>query len=70
MHAQGTLMDLRTPLGLLFALLGLLLAGYGLVGDPAVYAASLGFNVNLWWGLAMLVFGVGMVGAAFRRKAQ
>ncbi len=53
-------MDLRTPLGLLFALLGLLLAGYGLVGDPSVYAASLGFNVNLWWGLAMVVFGAGM----------
>ena len=63
-------LDLRTPLGLLFALLGLLLAGYGLFGDPAVYAVSLGFNVNLWWGLAMLVFGVGMLGAAFRWKAQ
>jgi len=63
-------MDLRTPLGLLFALLGLLLAGYGLIGDPSVYAASLGFNVNLWWGLAMFVFGVAMSGAAYRNKAH
>jgi hypothetical protein len=62
--------DLRTPLGLLFALLGLLLAGYGLVGDPGVYAASLGFNVNLWWGLAMVVFGAGMFGSTYRKKTQ
>lgn len=63
-------MDLRTPLGLLFALLGLLLAGYGLVGDPSVYAASLGYNVNFWWGLAMVAFGAGMIGWAWRRKAR
>jgi len=62
--------DLRTPLGLLFALLGLLLVGCGLIGGPAAYAASLGFNVNLWWGLAMCVFGVVMAGAAYRRKAH
>lgn len=64
-------MDLRTPLGLLFALLGLLLAGYGLVGDPSVYAASLGFNVNLWWGLAMVVFGASAFSLARRgRRAK
>jgi hypothetical protein len=55
---------------LLFALLGLLLAGYGLVGDPSVYAASLGYNVNFWWGLAMVAFGAGMIGWAWRRKAR
>jgi hypothetical protein len=63
-------MDLRTPLGLLFALLGLLLAGYGLVSDPSIYAASQGVNVNLWWGLAMSAFGVGMFGAALRRMRR
>ena len=63
-------MDLRTPLGLLFALLGLLLAGYGLVSDPGIYAASLNINVNLWAGSAMLVFGAGMLGSVFRKKAQ
>ena len=50
--------DIRIPIGLMFAVLGLLLAGYGLVGDPAIYRThSLGVNVNLGWGLALLAFG-------------
>jgi hypothetical protein len=50
--------DIRIPIGLLFAALGLLLVVYGLVGDPAIYRAhSLGVNVNLAWGAVMLVFG-------------
>lgn len=61
-------MDLRTPLGLLFAVLGLLLAGYGLVSDPGIYVASLNVNVNLWAGSAMLVFGVGMFFLAQRHS--
>jgi hypothetical protein len=53
-------MDLRLPLGLFFLLVGILLAGYGLVSDRAIYAASLGHNVNLWWGIVMMVFGGAM----------
>lgn len=62
-------LDLRIPLGLLFSLLGLLLVGYGLLGDPSVYQASLGINVNVWAGLGMLVFGAAMLaGAWFGRQ--
>lgn len=50
-------LDIRLPIGMLFALLGLLLAGYGATSDPAIYQRSLGHNVNLVWGLALLVFG-------------
>jgi hypothetical protein len=53
-------MDIRIPIGLLFATLGVLLAAYGLFtmfADPAMYRRSLGINVNLWWGLVMLAFG-------------
>ena len=32
----------------------------GLIGDKSVFQRSLGINVDLWWGLAMLVFGVVM----------
>jgi hypothetical protein len=60
------ILDLRFPMGLLFAALGLMLTGYGLLGDPAVYAASLGINVNLWSGLGILVFGAGMLFGAWR----
>ena len=56
--------DLRVPIGLMFGIMGLLLLGYGWFGDKAVYARSLGVNVNLWWGAVLLVFGVLMIGLA------
>ena len=56
-------LDIRAPIGGLFTLLGLMLAGYGLVG--ADRAAS-GTNVNLWWGAVMIVFGVLMLFLARR----
>jgi hypothetical protein len=60
-------LDIRVPIGLLFAILGGLLSVYGLISDRAIYARSLGINVNLWWGLVLLAFGVLMV-ASGRRK--
>jgi multisubunit Na+/H+ antiporter MnhG subunit len=51
-------LDIRLPIGLLFTLLGVLLVVYGMVSDPAIYARSLGLNINLIWGSALLVFGL------------
>ena len=53
-------LDIRLPIGLLFSIFGLLLIGYGAVGDKSIYARSLDVNINLWWGLIMLVFGLVM----------
>lgn len=64
------LLDLRFPMGLLFSVLGLLLAGYGLLSDPAVYEASLGINLNLWAGTAILAFGLVMLGGAWRQARR
>lgn len=50
-------LDVRVPVGLLFSAIGVALMAYGLLGDPGIYAKSLGINVNLWWGLVLLVFG-------------
>jgi hypothetical protein len=61
-------MDLRLPIGLLFVLLGLLIGGYGLISDPAIYASSLGINVNLRWGIVMLAFGLAMLSLAWRGR--
>jgi hypothetical protein len=44
-------------LGSLFSLTGLVLVAYGLASDSAIYARSLGWNVNLWWGLVTTLFG-------------
>lgn len=58
-------LDLRFPIGLLFGLMGALLTAYGLFSDPAIYQASLGINVNLWWGLVLVLFGGAMGGSAW-----
>jgi hypothetical protein len=59
-------LDIRLPIGLLFSIIGLILIAYGLVADPAIYVRSLGYNVNLWWGLVQLLFGLMMLGLAWR----
>jgi multisubunit Na+/H+ antiporter MnhG subunit len=59
-------LDIRIPIGSLFVLLGALLSGYGLLSNPAIYRRSLGIDVNLWWGLALLVFGLLMLALAWR----
>jgi hypothetical protein len=62
--------DLRIPIGLMFLVMGLLLAGYGLLGDRAIYARSLGVNVNLIWGLVLIVFATVMIGLAWLRRRR
>ncbi len=61
-------LDLRWPIGGLFTITGALLVIYGLVSDPAIYQKSLGINVNLWWGLVLLVFGIVMLVFAYRES--
>jgi hypothetical protein len=56
--------DLRLPIGLLFAVFGVILAVDGLVSARLV----LGINVNLWWGLVLIVFGALMLVFAARAK--
>jgi hypothetical protein len=55
-------LDLRIPMGLMFTLVGVILSAFGLATKdrPGFYAQSLGINVNLWWGLVLLVFGLSM----------
>jgi len=50
-------LDIRLPIGLMFGILGALLVLFGLLGDKSGLQHSLGINVNLWWGIVMLVFG-------------
>jgi hypothetical protein len=60
--------DLRFPLGLLFFVFGVMLTVFGLFTDRATYERSLYINVNLWWGLVMLLFGGLMFFAAWRKS--
>ncbi len=63
--------DIRLPIGGMFTILGVLLIVYGLFtqGDP-MYDRSLGINVNIWWGIAQLVFGVLMLVFGLRAKPK
>ena len=56
--------DLRLPIGLLFAVFGAILALDGLVAARLV----LGINVNLWWGIVLILFGGVMLLLAWRAQ--
>jgi len=62
-------LDVRFPIGLMFSVFGVFLAVFGLVSDPKIYEEhSLGINVNLGWGLVLLLFGVTMLVLAIRTR--
>jgi len=63
-------LDIRLPIGAFFALIGLILSGYGLLGDKAIYQQSLDINVNLGWGIVLLIFGLIMVFAGRKTAKQ
>ena len=60
-------LDLRLPIGWMFTAIGAMLVGYGVFSDQAIYAKSLGINVNLWWGVVLLLLGGMMLWLAKRR---
>jgi hypothetical protein len=62
-------LDLRIPIGALFTALGLLLAGYGLAtGGELTHPSPV--NLNLWWGLVMLAFGLLLLVGASRARRR
>jgi hypothetical protein len=60
-------LDIRLPIGLMFTIIGAMLTVYGAAADKAVFARSLGINVDVIWGAALLVFGIVFVVAGRRR---
>jgi hypothetical protein len=71
MSAESQL-DIRWPIGLLFSLMGVLVAIYGLISSDRTFYRPLDaadtrmINLNLSWGLVMLAFGALMVLGALR----
>lgn len=64
-------LDLRIPMGLMFSLVGLILVVFGFVTNgSAIYAKSLGMNINVIWGVVLLIFGLTMflLGRARQRR--
>ena len=65
-------LDIKIPIGLMFTVLGLLLAIFGLAtsGDAELYERSLGININLWTGLVMIALGVFMLISSKMKPAR
>ena len=67
-------LDIKIPIGLMFSLLGIILTILGLLtmGDTELYRQSLGYNINLFSGITMLVFGCFMLltSRLFKRKKR
>ena len=59
-------LDIRIPMGIMFLILGVIITVFGFTSDPKIYAEhSLGININMWWGLVLVLFGVCMLGLAW-----
>ncbi len=61
-------LDIRVPIGLMFGVLGAMLGVFGIISDKAIYERSLGININIWWGLILMGFGIAMY--VFGRRAN
>jgi hypothetical protein len=59
-------LDIRWPIGLLFVLMGAAVAIFGSISQTAAQSVQHRINLNLAWGVVMLVFGLAMVGGAWR----
>ncbi len=66
-------MSIAFVIGATIGVIGLIILLYGLFGQ-ADFSRSDGINIDLWWGLVMLVFGVLMAGINYlttrRREAR
>ncbi|MGA2709434.1 MAG: hypothetical protein ABSF86_13645 [Steroidobacteraceae bacterium] len=72
MSESGEVMelDIRTPIGWMFALIGALLVIGGLSSGAPTEGVAAGLNVDAWWGAVLLLFGVGMLLLARRHATQ
>jgi hypothetical protein len=64
-------LDIRWPIGLMFTLVGALLTGYGTFKSAisTIQVSGQSVNIDLIWGIVLLVFGVAMLlGAISGRK--
>lgn len=57
--------DLKIPLGSLLSFYGIVLLLYGLLGPSSVYKKSFNLNVNITWGILMILIGLGFLASYY-----
>ncbi len=57
-------LSISATIGATIGVIGLVILLYGLLGH-ADYSRSQGININLWWGLLMVIFGLLMGGGSY-----
>ena len=65
-------LDLRIPMGLMFLIVGVIMTIFGFfTRGSVIYERSAGMNINLIWGVIMLIFGLTMflLGRASDKRA-
>ena len=68
----GGALDIRIPIGLMFLIVGVILTVYGAstVGSDMYAAHSLGININLWWGMCLIIFSLIMLALAWNARKK
>ena len=63
-------LDIRLPIGLMFSIIGALMSVYGFMSrsDQELYERSLNININLIWGIFLLIFGAWMLLMALKAR--
>jgi hypothetical protein len=63
-------LDIRLPMGIMFCVIGAVIAVYGaFTNNSSMYDDhSLGININLWWGTAILLFGLLMLALMWKSR--
>jgi high-affinity Fe2+/Pb2+ permease len=64
------MLDIRVPVAVMFGTMGALLTGYGVFGDQSIYERSLGININLVWGSALLAFAACLLILSARARSR
>jgi len=59
-------LDVRWPIGLLFAVIGFVVAAYGLLAAPQAALPTATGNLNRDWGFVMMLFGLLMLWGGWR----
>jgi len=67
---QRHFFDLKLPLGFLLGFYGILLLLYGIFGPNDIYKKSLSLNVNLEWGILMIVVSGAFLITAFAGRKK